>query len=125
MSNPNIYIPSHTKKGPLHARDIEKARMPCFLDLDYPEGGTRTTIRSIPTTRDKYKYLTKYPTRRPLPRNLRPLLRRHEPRIHLPPPTLQAPLPQAMHRQMALYKRWELSVLPADVLSPAQAVGDF
>lgn len=80
MSNPNIYIPSHTKKGPLHAKDIEQARMPCFLGLDYPEDGKHiTTIHNIPTTQDKYKYLMKYPTRRPLPRNLRPLLRRHEP----------------------------------------------
>jgi len=37
MSDPDIYVPSQTEKGPLHARDVEQARMPCFLGLDYPD----------------------------------------------------------------------------------------
>lgn len=37
MSGSDVYVPSLTKKGPLYARDIEQARMPCYLGLDYPD----------------------------------------------------------------------------------------
>lgn len=32
-------MPSRTEKGPLHPRDVENARMPCFLGMDYPDDG--------------------------------------------------------------------------------------
>lgn len=41
MSGSDVYVPSLTKKGPLYARDIEQARMPCYLGLDYPDDGTQ------------------------------------------------------------------------------------
>lgn len=43
MSGADVYVPSLTKKGPLHARDIEQARMPCYLGLDYPDDSTQPT----------------------------------------------------------------------------------
>lgn len=35
----HVYTPSKTEKGPLHPRDVEQARMPCFLGMDYPDEG--------------------------------------------------------------------------------------
>lgn len=38
-----VYMPSKPEKGPLQPRDVEQARMPCFLGMDYPDDGTSYT----------------------------------------------------------------------------------
>lgn len=34
-----INVPSRTDKGPLRPRDVELARMPCYVGYDYPDDG--------------------------------------------------------------------------------------
>lgn len=93
MSDPDIYVPSQTERGPLHARDVEQARMPCFLGLDYPDDGKHHELYCKTLI---IQYLTE--SRWPLSRNMPPLLRRHDPRLDIPASPLQPSPAQTMHR---------------------------
>ena len=93
-------VPSHNKKGPLRAKDVEQARMPCYIasDHQYFHNGTLPYPPSTTLLHHNNKKLINAMYSQPNNNNMHHLLRRHPiPRNNLPPTTMQACLPQAMY----------------------------